>query len=73
MQIGSRSCSSKRGLDQLVAPSRLVVTSRRCAFDSLREFSITRPSASCTTTVSFGLMNSGVSGTAMSPPRHVFP
>src|SRR5213592_4871547 len=55
MQIGSSNASSKRGFDQPVAPSGLVVTRRRLDLDSLRTLSITRPSASCTATVSLGL------------------
>ena len=40
---------------------------------ALREFSITRPSASCTTAVSLGKMNSGVSGRAIAPRCQVRP
>src|SRR5689334_13276377 len=71
MQIGSFSASSKRGRDQPVAPSGLTVTIRRADLDSLRTFSITRPSASSTATVSFGNTHSAVSGTAIPPARQV--
>ena len=60
MQIGSSSAASKRGVLQPVAPSGLMVIRRRWAFDSLRAFSITRPSASSSAMVSFGLIHSSV-------------
>ena len=72
-QIGSGRSSWYRGLLQPEAPSGPTTITRRLCADAARVFSITRPSESCAAVVSFGLENSGVSGTAISPHFHVFP